>query len=732
MQALYPDRSPEASDTALDTALKSLNFVEAWRLLEQERSGRSDRDLWLSSVGSDLQPDREDIRRAMLVLCDRSPGPDTMWAVMHQAGFKSGSKATMDFIKSLEPYHSPVRQLTTDDPSHRPKTSTPAYERMVGELGGVPMTHSGRVHFDSGKVIACEEIAAGWTDGLDGDGKPDYSKFQKPEDVKRNMTETPGRPAQRMASAARSNLVPNDQWGAQLAAEFRDMKERGETLRRFDVRTSDHMMSTALKIKNKPEDGHRDKHVVKTFDPNVILGHTRIASLGDLDAIERLHFNQVTPTPTHHSVYHKDEARPMTMLSESPPAGWDANLPTRQLDDTGRRLEVPWEGPIDATVLLHLLKGGFEGDLRDMEQRILDHFRSLPRDEGIAFLRAANARGSSGLEVCALMGNAATMKAYCEVLGKANLTRDEARTLILQTVTSQPPSFDVGAPLLHLPRLSATGQVYLEHALPLLHSDDRLQALSGRYSKGELALFGPLRNANESHFDACCECIHRNNVPLDQRKALLMSVGHQALPDKPQIVIFNNDNAGVRSAFGELVVAMGLQDDRDVQAVLRVMSDLLARKDPQMETYRCQMLESVCRTIRSSGSDADQRDRSDLIGMHARNPNNRTAVLDPESVLAIRQAGSDLVMVDQDLVQNALRKYEQFQDQGAVLVHALMAFNDPSTAMEADGDDSYRYRMDSATHGPCEVDFQFARNRVTELRVRDASGEVVAAMRPFV
>ena len=53
------------------------------------------------------------------------------------------------------------------------------------------MTHSGRVHFDSGKVIACEEIAAGWTDGLDGDGKPDYSKFQKPEDVKRNMTETP-------------------------------------------------------------------------------------------------------------------------------------------------------------------------------------------------------------------------------------------------------------------------------------------------------------------------------------------------------------------------------------------------------------------------------------------------------------------------------------------------------------------------------------------------------------
>ena len=45
------------------------------------------------------------------------------------------------------------------------------------------------------------------------------------------------------------------------------MKERGETLRRFDVRTSDHMMSTALKIKNKPEDGHRDKHVVKTFNP---------------------------------------------------------------------------------------------------------------------------------------------------------------------------------------------------------------------------------------------------------------------------------------------------------------------------------------------------------------------------------------------------------------------------------------------------------------------------------
>ena len=89
-----------------------------------------------------------------------------------------------------------------------------------------------------------------------------------------------------------------------------------------------------------------------------------------------------------------------------------------------------------------------------------------------------------------------------------------------------------------------------------------------------------------------------------------------------------------------------------------------------METYRCQMLESVCRTIRSSGSNADQRDRSDLIGMHARNPNNRTAVLDPESVLAIRQAGSDLVMVDQDLVQNALRKYEQFQDQGAVLACA--------------------------------------------------------------
>ena len=108
-------------------------------------------------------------------------------------------------------------------------------------------------------------------------------------------------------------------------------------------------------------------------------------------------------------------------------------------------------------------------------------------------------------------------------------------------------------------------------------------------------------------------------------------------------------------------------------------------------------------------------------------------MLDPESVLAIRQAGSDLVMVDQDLVQNALRKYEQFQTRGRCWrVHALMAFNDPSIAMEADGDDSYRYRMDSATHGPCEVDFQFARNRVTGAARAGRLGEVVAAMRPFV
>ena len=129
VQALYPDRSPEASDTALDTALKSLNFVEAWRLLEQERSGRSDRSCgsrrWLvSATRSRRHPSRH-----------AGPVRPVARPRHHVGGHAPGrvqvrQQGDDGFHHSLEPYHSPVRQLTMETRAtgrKRPRRRTSAW-----------------------------------------------------------------------------------------------------------------------------------------------------------------------------------------------------------------------------------------------------------------------------------------------------------------------------------------------------------------------------------------------------------------------------------------------------------------------------------------------------------------------------------------------------------------------------------------------------------------------------
>jgi hypothetical protein len=735
VRKLYPSGlPPDATD--IDRALLSFDFRQALQLLEAGRNGRTDRQMWEDSVGTDTRPDREDVRRGMLVVGYRHGlDADSMAAVMFKVGFKTSSKPTMDLLKTLG-YHSPDREIVTSDTSGLPQPLTDRAQTMVGLMGGAPIDHNMKVAFpDTGdgkpKVMRCQEISATWIDGLDGDGKFDYSRFRTPEAMQQNVPskatwETP----YRYPLSPRANLTLNAEWGERLADEFRDMESRGEKLRPLEIVSSHHLMGTALKIKNKPADNFQTKYVVKTFDPMVTVGHKRAASLGDLGAIERLHFAHMMPTLFHNDTAFKGEASPSVLSFDPPPPGWKDNLPPKALSDRGRRLDEPWTGPIDSPTLQRLVKNGFEGDLSDMEARIRATFDSLPREQGIALLQAKGALGPFGLHAAVQSGQACTVEWYCSFLTKLNLARDESRTLVAQTGPDIDPMLEpITLAITSGEWASETAKAVFQHALPLLHRDDALQALDGRLTNGTPAVAVMLSKMNDVTFELYCAAAHHLGMPEDMKRRILTDGGLPVMPNAPQFLVFARFEPSVRQAYGELVSALGMAHDPAVQQVLNQLDQLpFALAD--IEQQRLTRSNALELPIRDMGSDADRARRKDLRRMldERRQAEGLTSTLDV--TVAIRQTANDIIMVDWMDAERAFLKYDGVPHKQALIQQALMQFNDPAMPLDRHGDDGFSYALHSAQHGPCRVEFQFAGNVVTELRVRHANGDTLAAMRP--
>jgi hypothetical protein len=720
---LYRNGLPRGA-TELDRALFNCNFAEAHRLLDDERdASMSDKDLWVSSVGplsgqGEARPDREDIRRAMLVLCDsKAIGPNTMSSVMHLHGFKLNSKPTEDLLKSI-PYFSPKYKVTTDDPSYRKKH--PLHQRMAKELGGLPLNNNDRFDFPGGgKKIVCQEITAEWSDGLDDKGKFDYRKFETREAMQANVSESRTENVRnRLLLAPNRKLMYDIDYGKNLANEFRAMERDGINLKVLEPATGGHLMGTALRIKRKAEDGFQTKYVVKPFDPDISAGIKRVASIDDLGTIEKLSFTDLQPTPTFGLTRFLGEDSAIVAPADKPQAGWNADAQV-VIDDTGRRLAGPWTRPISTTLLSRLMMFGMEGELKQMEGRILEHIATLSRQGAMTFLTARDPYERTAAQRCLQMGNGATMRWYCKFLEKMNLDRDEAKALL--DISGQ----DTMLRTLQLaPRMRDATRAYLECGVPLLHPDEQVAQLTTRNAFNRPDVMLSFTTMDDDFLDAYVQCARQAGLSDDAKRSLLLQAGNPYMPDVPYASILEVQHPGAAAAFGELVSALGMEHDPEVRALLDDVDSVRLSADDG------QAIDALCDAIESSGERIARAQRQVLIHDLSRAFQDDDRPLDPQVVLAIRANTFDVIAVSRMLAENSLEKYQRFPERQGALVQALIAFNDPGTTLSRNGDHGYDYDIDTQAHGTCRVSFEFEQNEVTTLRVKRADGGTVACMRP--
>jgi hypothetical protein len=719
---LYPDPDNAAS-TPIDLALKAHDFKGAFVQLNQVRAEMSDAALWQHSfrAGSGGS-DRPDIRRAMLVLCEkRALGPTSMAAVMHAPGFKQDEPAIAAVLESI-PYYSAKRRVTTDDPSYIPTPRTASFNVMVDMFGGVPLNNLDRTPFPgTDRLITCQNVAPAWTDGVDSEGKFDYTQFQTAQSLQTCVpASTMDEVFVRLTRSSNLGVVPNDGFGDHLADQFRDMDAQGETCRRLDLYTSGHMMGGFQRIKHDEATGAKT-YVYKAFDPSVTAGHKRVAAKDDPSRLSRLNFADVLPTPLNLILITGHEDVPLVQTARPPVGNWKADVTPHPVDDAARVLDKPWDGPISMALIDRLFTAGLGGELERLRPRIEEYLQSLPREQAVKALTAFDPFGKTTSSKMMMRGFADSLRHLFELAGKFSLSKDEALKIIC------PAAFHhSGLPnLLQRPHLSEVAEVYLEHALPLLPTnDDRFSLLNTPDDSGTLPLHNALRTTelDDDIVDAYLDKLGAN-ATQDQLAGIFNAKGYALAPHLPVAKIFAHHFPGYGEVFAEQVARCGLADDPDVRDALQMAKLSAMNSQPGAAAQ--------CREAVETLPGRDRTYRANLIHALASATAAHGESFDVKQVVSICQSGQDIVFLDRMQAEHGFLKYRRSPDRQATLKEALTAFSKESTAFWHDGEELHGFEFESSRHGRCHVQFDCAANRVENLHVRDADGKSIASIRPF-
>jgi hypothetical protein len=270
-------------------------------------------------------------------------------------------------------------------------------------------------------------------------------------------------------------------------------------------------------------------------------------------------------------------------------------------------------------------------------------------------------------------------------------------------------------------------RAYFQHALPLLSPMDALDVLNSRLPDGCPVIFSAMSGSNEVALDLYCDAARRFGMPVQMKRAILTD-GELGLP---HVYHYARPEPFLRQAYDELVVGLGMQDDPDVKdARLNLYDQAMAHPDVQQP--RLQRADALATAVLQAGTAQDQARRRNLEAMLSQRLHATGVAASLGPCIGICQIDNDIVMVPAQRADKAFLKYDRAPQKQDLLQQALVAFSDPLTKMYELGDDGYAYKLKNSGHGPCRVEFSFARNAVTELRVLDGDGDTLAVMRPTI
>ncbi|HEX6708017.1 MAG TPA: hypothetical protein VF169_24980 [Albitalea sp.] len=354
---------------------------------------------------------------------------------------------------------------------------------------------------------------------------------------------------------------------------------------------------------------------------------------------------------------------------------------------------------VNRALVSHLMSGGSEARLRDLEPKIIEHVGGLPPHDAIDFLagkaEASGADDDACLIRALLNGKHDAAAWYCDLLEKLALPGD-ARNALLK------PKSPILASLFGGPARRESAAVYLMHAVPLLDSPvDREEALLEPSDHGQPAVFGLMANGDDDLLELYAATLRAFGVSRSAICSALSSASGQVKVDNMPWI-------------REFVTLLGLQDEPDIKRLLQ-RDPGLNKKNATINTPR--LRERIDHPEALTKSDGGRL----ISGLGMRTSN----------ILAIQRTTlDDTFAITLDIALEAIRKYERFGDKQELLIEALKKFNDPFTLLWRTGDGGYYYELDgSASDGKRRAELRIDGKVVSSLRVYDTQDRVLVSMR---
>jgi len=277
--------------------------------------------------------------------------------------------------------------------------------------------------------IDCKHLAFAWlTKVRDKNGKPDYGMLKDAGQIQENI---PYRIEDEfnafLANATEVHMVENKAWGRFTADQFREIEDRMEKgkppIKRMLVHSGSHAMAVEFRVK---EQAGRKSYAQNFYDPNLTNVHKRIRFDGmhchEAHSLDRL----LDGSSAYHAYYGESETVSMAYVVPDD----DNAAVAAGAGNPGRCLSSSLDGiNIDASVLFHLLKGGFDGELDKIANRLLNSILQHP-DQAAYFLAAKNVDNIPGFYWALQEGHVNAVTAFAGIVLQSGLDAEQQIELL--------------------------------------------------------------------------------------------------------------------------------------------------------------------------------------------------------------------------------------------------------------------------------------------------------------
>ena len=412
---------------------------------------------------------------------------------------------------------------------------------------GEPKDFNGEAKFTgTSKEIVCRYLSSYLLEqqALHPQIKFNYNKFGSPEAIANNVKSSIENTLQTLrAQASETYLIDNRRFGQFLVRQFEAMEKEGRKNKLMLIQSTNHAMGLGLRIKEK---NGKTSCVVKFFDPNDTTTSTR-SKANSTQTFETQTLGSYLSNADLINQYYPAHVGISSMIFVWPEKKENASTSIThglRVDRTLTSMDIE---KIDASVVFHLMKNGFAGNLRQLH----GEFNALPENQLIELWAAKHPDGFPALYVGMKNGHAEAVKAYGEGLKQSeSIPQDRLIELWAAKSAKGTPALFMGMRNGHAEAVKVYGEwLKQSESLP---QNRLIELWAAKNSYGIPALYVGMQNGHAEAVKVYGEWLKQSeSIPQDRLIELWAAKSSNGFP--ALYIAMQEGNAEAVKAYGDAV-----------------------------------------------------------------------------------------------------------------------------------------------------------------------------------